>query len=84
MFYVYILQSLKDKSYYIGQTSNLLDSLERHNSKRRLATRAKVPWKRVYSQAFSTRSKAVRREREIKNQKTRQYIERLVNRFDGA
>ena len=84
MFYVYILQSLKDGSYYVGQTNNLFDSLERHNGRRRPFTRGRIPWKRVYTEPFSTRSEAVRREREIKKQKTRQYVEKLVNHSDVA
>jgi putative endonuclease len=84
MFYVYILQSLKDGSYYVGQTKNLSDSFERHNSGRRLATRAKVPWERVHTEVFSTRSGAVKREQEIKSQKSRLYIERLLSHSDGA
>ncbi|MBS1539503.1 MAG: GIY-YIG nuclease family protein, partial [Bacteroidetes bacterium] len=30
-FYVYILQSDKDQSFYIGQTNNLDERLKRHN-----------------------------------------------------
>jgi len=30
-YHVYIMQSLKDGSYYIGSTSNLEDRIERHN-----------------------------------------------------
>ena len=56
MFCVYILQSLKDESYYIGQTNNVSNRLERHNSRRQLATRSKVPWELVYTEPFPTRS----------------------------
>ena len=84
MFYVYILQSLKDGSYYIGQTNNVSNRLERHNSQRQLATRSKVPWELVYTEPFPTRSQAVRREREIKNWKSRQAIKELLNNNDGA
>ncbi len=84
MFYVYILQSLKDGSYYIGQTNNVSNRLERHNSRRQLATRSKIPWELVYTETFSTRSQAVRREREIKNWKSRQAIKELLGSHDGA
>ena len=84
MFYVYILQSLKDESYYIGQTNNVSNRLERHNSRRQLATRSKVPWKLVYTEPFPTRSQAVRRELEIKSWKSRQAIKELLNNNDGV
>lgn len=32
-FYVYLLQSLKDDSYYIGQTDNIDKRLKKHNNK---------------------------------------------------
>ena len=52
MFYVYILQSLKDESYYIGQTNDVCSRLEHHNSRRQLATRSKVPWEYVKPNLF--------------------------------
>ena len=84
MFYVYILQSLKDGSYYVGQTNNVSNRLERHNRRRQSATRSKVPWKLVYTEPFDTRSQAVRRELEIKSWKSRQAIKELLNNNDGA
>jgi putative endonuclease len=69
---------MKDGSYYVGQTNNLSESFKRHSEGRRTYTKAKVPWKLVYTEAFPTRSEAVRREREIKSQKNRQYIESLL------
>ena len=56
MFYVYILQSLKDGSYYIGQTNGVSNRLERHNSRRQLATRSKVPWELVYTKPFPSKN----------------------------
>ena len=84
MFYVYILQSMRDGSYYIGQTNNVSNRLERHNSRRQLATRFKVPWELVYTEPFDTRSQAVKRELEIKGWKSRQAIKELLNNNNGA
>ena len=84
MFYVYILQSLKDGSYYVGQTNDVSNRLERHNSRRQSATRSKVPWELVYTEPFDTRSQAVRRELEIKSWKSRRAIKELLNNSNGA
>jgi len=43
MHYVYILQSQKDKSYYIGSTSNLKNRLLAHNQHTVKSTKAKTP-----------------------------------------
>ena len=80
-FYVYILQSLKDGSYYIGSTNNLEDRIERHNQGRSQYTKAKRPWKLVYSEEHPDRSGAVKRENQIKNRKSKEYISDLVKRF---
>ena len=77
-YWVYILQSEKDGSYYIVHTSSLEERLKRHNERRSRYTRSKAPWKLIYQKVFTTRSEAMKREREIKRMKSREYIERLV------
>jgi putative endonuclease len=78
MVYVYILQSEKDGSYYIGHTADLEERIQRHNHGKSSYTKARVPWKLIYQEVFATRSEAMKREREIKRMKSREYIERLV------
>ena len=77
-FYVYILQSLKDGSYYIGSTNNLEDRIERHNQGRSQYTRTKTPWELVHSEEHQDRSSAAKREEQIKRRKSRDFIENLV------
>ena len=79
MYFVYILQSLVDGSYYVGSTQDIKARLARHNAGRSKYTKAKRPWKLVYSEAHSDRLAAVRREQEIKDRKSRVCIERLVS-----
>jgi len=66
MFTVYILKSLKNGRYYIGQTNDILDRIRRHNSGRSKATKNFMPWELIYSEKYSTRSLAFGREQEIK------------------
>lgn len=77
-YFVYILQSEKDESYYIGSTQDLDSRLERHNQGRSQYTKPKRPWKLVYSEEHRDRSSAVKRENEIKRRKSKEYIESLV------
>ena len=77
-YFVYILQSSKDGSYYVGHTQDLAGRLNRHNEGRSCYTRSKLPWKLIYQEDFSSRSEASKREREIKEKKSRAYIEQLV------
>jgi putative endonuclease len=75
---VYVLQSDRDGSFYIGHTARLDERLRRHNEGRSPYTKAKIPWRVVYQVEYLTRSQAVARERELKSKKSRTYIEQLV------
>ena len=77
-YFVYILQSLKDGSYYVGTTQDLSQRMERHNQGRSKYTKAKKPWQVSYSEEYGDRSAAMKREYEIKSRKDKGYIENLV------
>jgi putative endonuclease len=53
--------------------------ITRHNNKGVPSTISDVPWELVYTENFVSRSSASAREREIKNKKSRKYIEFLVS-----
>ena len=76
---VYILQSKKDGTFYIGFTSNIEQRLEYHNGGKSRYTSRKMPWKLVYSEIFKTRTEAVRREKFLKKQRNTNYYNRLIN-----
>ena len=78
MFYVYILQSQKDSSYYIGYSSNPTLRLEKHNRAKTGYTARKQPWTLLYTEAFEEKSEAIKRERFIKAQKSKVFIEKLI------
>ncbi len=79
-YYVYILKSLKDQTYYVGSTQNLDSRLKRHNEGRVASTKSKRFWKLVYSEEHPNRSSAAKRETEIKCHKRRAFIEALIQR----
>ena len=76
--YLYILQSIKDDSYYVGSTQDVASRLERHNQGRSLYTKTKRPWKLIYQEEYPDRSSAVKREIEIKRKKKLTYIDQLI------
>jgi putative endonuclease len=77
-YYLYIIQSSKDESYYVGTTQNLDDRLARHNHGRSKFTKAKCPWQFVYFEEYPDRSCAMKKEYAIKRKKKRAYIEQLI------
>ena len=54
-YFVYILQSEMDESYYVGSCADFSERLRRHNEGRSLYTKAKRPWKLVYSEEIRDR-----------------------------
>ncbi|MBN2315913.1 MAG: GIY-YIG nuclease family protein [Sedimentisphaerales bacterium] len=79
MFYVYILQSLKTETLYIGHTDNLARRLGEHNTGRGgKYTRQNGPWKLAYSEQHPDRSSAVKRERYLKSSQGSQEKKQLA------
>jgi putative endonuclease len=77
-FYVYILKSEKDGTFYKGFTENYWKRLEEHNAGLSAFTSTKRPWKLVCVLVFETKREAL-----IKEKKLKKYphasIEALIN-----
>jgi putative endonuclease len=86
MFFVYIIEAVESKRYYIGQTENLQNRIDKHNEGRNLSTKAYIPWQLKWWKGFDTRSEAIRIERLLKGIKKRILLEKYVkeNRFSGC
>ena len=78
-FFLYILQSEKNRKYYIGITKDIEIRLNQHNRGVGKSTRSNRPWRLVYTEEYNTWSEAAIREKQIKNQKSRAYIENLIS-----
>jgi putative endonuclease len=81
-FTVYILRSETTFMYYVGHTDDLPRRTAQHNDSEyqgsKHTKRNKGPWTCVYAEQYNTRAEAIRREKEIKAKKSRQYIEFLI------
>jgi putative endonuclease len=77
-FLLYILQSQKNEKYYIGITKDIETRLNQHNRGVGKSTRSHRPWRLVYTEEYNTWSEAAKREKQIKSQKSRSYIESLI------
>jgi len=78
LFFVYIIQSKKDNSFYIGQTDDLDARMSKHNEGWSKYTASKMPWALVYFETFVSRKDALLRERQIKAKKSKQFIVHLI------
>ena len=80
MFIVYILFSASKKRYYIGHTENLAQRQKRHNSGLVRSTKNGIPWTVIYSEEYSIKSEAYRRELQMKAYKGGEAFKKLVDK----
>ena len=75
MYTVYVLHSATSDKIYIGYTTDIENRLLSHN---KLATKGWTikfrPWKLIYSEEFTSKSEAMKREKELKSHQGREYI----------
>ncbi len=74
MFYVYILKSLSDGSFYKGYTEDYVKRLEEHNSGLSKYTATKTPWILFYVEMQPTKKDAIIRERKLKRCKADYFL----------
>ena len=78
-YYFYILYSEKADKYYVGHSSDLDERLRKHNTNHKGYTGKCNDWKIVHTEIYLLKNEAYQREREVKKQKSRKYIEKLIN-----
>jgi len=78
MFYVYILQSIKNHLYYIGSTKNIELRIEKHNKGYVPSTKNMRPWRLAFSQGYESQQLAKNIEYRLKKLKRRDYIEKII------
>jgi putative endonuclease len=76
---VYIIYSTKLDKYYVGYSENVDTRLVQHNEGISTFTSKANDWQLMHCESFPTRETAQKREREIKNKKSRKYIEWLIS-----
>lgn len=77
-YYLYILYDKPKDRYYIGQTANLKDRIDRHLKHYSRYTKT-GNWSLVYTELYNTRSEAFKRELYLKSLKSKIKIRELVN-----
>lgn len=81
MYYVYVLQSLKDKEFYTGFTTDLEKRLEEHNRGYETSTSSRVPFQIIYFECSLNKQDAIARERYLKSGMGKKYIRNRIKNF---
>ncbi|MEK7196014.1 MAG: GIY-YIG nuclease family protein [Patescibacteria group bacterium] len=79
MFTVYVIENEESKKIYIGQTANLKVRLDRHNGvllnkATSFTAKNKGKWNLIYREDFDSRDGAVKREKELKSFRGREFV----------
>jgi putative endonuclease len=81
MHYVYVLQSVRDRGFYIGYTSNLRTRLRQHSEGNSLATSHRGPWKLIYYEAYLEQADALGRKKYLKSGAGRRFLRSQLKNY---
>ena len=85
MWYVYVLESKQDNSWYIGCTDDLKNRFKKHNTGKSIYTSKKLPWELIYYEASRNKTDAFKRELYLKSGYGRRYLKkRLSGQIDDV
>jgi putative endonuclease len=84
MFYTYAIKN-QDGKIYIGQTADLELRLQRHNGlfknkSTSFTSKNSGNWELIYKERFETRLEAMKREKELKSFRGREFVRSLINK----
>ncbi|GAB4300244.1 MAG: hypothetical protein Kow0098_27470 [Ignavibacteriaceae bacterium] len=80
-FFLYILYSPAALRTYVGQTNNISNRLSLHNSGKVRSTKAFSPWILIFSEAFSSRADAMKKEKWFKSPVGRKKLSEILKQF---
>ena len=85
-FYIYIIYSERSDRYYVGYSSNIEARIERHNNPKFSSyTSRHIPWILMASiMVGNDRGKAIVIEKYIKKQKSRKFIEQIIENKENS
>jgi len=80
-YYIYVIQSKKDKHCYTGYTHDLRKRFNEHNSGVATWTKNRGPFKLIYFEGCLNQTDARSREKYLKSGMGKRYLKNRVKRF---
>lgn len=81
MFYVYLLESIKNNNLYIGYTSDLRKRFKEHNQGLNFSTKPHRPWQLIYYEAYLNEQDAKRREKYLKTSQGSRLLKQMLKEY---
>ena len=83
MYFVYVIQSISDPSYYYkGHCKDLEVRVKQHNSGMTKSNKHKAPFKLIYSENFAELKSAIKREKYFKSAAGRVFLRNRIAQVD--
>lgn len=78
--HAYALYNRENDKIYIGQTSDIVQRVIDHNEKRgnHYTARYQGEWELIYKESVATRSEALRREKQLKSFRGREFLKQYI------
>lgn len=80
-YYVYVLKSAKDGSWYTGFTNDLRKRLNQHNLGKSTWTKSRKPFEVIYAEMSKNEEDARSREKYLKSGMGKRYVRNRLRRF---
>ena len=81
MYYTYVLQSEKDKGFYVGFTKDLKPRFDQHNKGQVESTNNRRPMKIIYYEGCLNQLDAVKREKYLKTYNGRRFLHNRIKSY---
>lgn len=81
MFYVYIIENIKNNELYTGYSADLKRRIKEHNQGLSSSTKRYMPWKCIYYEACLNEKDAKRREHYLKTTQGRRLLKRRLKEY---
>ncbi len=79
--YIYIIQSKKSQSLYVGYAKDLKRRFGEHNRGLNFSTKPYLPWKLIHYEAYCNESDAKRREKYLKTSQGSRLLKRMLKEY---
>jgi len=80
---VYVIQSLKDGTWYTGMAKDVALRLKDHNSGRNRFTKGHLPWKIIYTEQLPSWAEARVREKYLKSAAGKISVKKFLQQHGG-
>ena len=81
MYYTYVLQSEKDRGFYVGFTNDLKLRFDQHNKGQVESTKSRRPLKIIYYEGCLNQSDATKREKYFKSYNGKRFLHNRLKSY---